>query len=94
MFESIGESSVRMAARVDYNHAEQDRNVALQKTEKLVEERPVENTKESAKPESDTKQKNNGYNSDENGIFFEFYDKKGNVVYRVPPEQKPIDEHA
>lgn len=94
MLESIGESTVRMTARVDYNHAEQDKNVALQKAEKSVEERPIENTEQSTKSESDTEQKSSSYNSDENGVFFERYDKKGNVIFRVPPEQKPIDEHA
>ncbi|XPS85275.1 uncharacterized protein Dvar_32930 [Desulfosarcina variabilis str. Montpellier] len=79
---------------MDHSNAVEDRDVALQKTEKVIEERPIENTEESAKPESDTEQKTSSYNSDENGVYFEKYDKKGNVVFRVPPEQKPIDEHA
>ena len=94
MLESIGESTVRMTARVDHSYAAEDKDVALQKTEKAIEERPIENTEESTKSESDTEQKTSGYNSDENGVFFEKYDKKGNVIFRVPPEQKPIDEHA
>ncbi len=95
MLESIGESNVRMTSRVDHNHAVEDRNVAeLQKTEKVVEERPVENTGESTKSEADTEQTTSGYNSDENGVYFEKYDKQGNVIIRVPPEQKPIDELA
>jgi hypothetical protein len=94
MLESIGETNVRMTTRVDHNHAVENRDAALQKAEKVVEERPIEKTEESTKPESETKQTTSGYNNDENGIFFEKYDKKGNVIYRVPPEQKPIDEHA
>ena len=94
MLESIGESTVRMTARVDQNNVAEDRNVALQKAEKLVEERPVEDTEQSTKPESDSEQKSGSYESDENGVYFEKYDKQGNVVFRAPPEQKPIDEHA
>ena len=94
MLESIGESTVRMTTRVDNNQAVENRDVALQEAEKVVEERPIENTEESTKPESETEEKNSGYNSDENGVFFEKYDKEGNVILRVPPEQKPIDEHA
>lgn len=94
MLESIGESTVRMTTRVDHSQAVEDRDVALQKTEKVVEERPIENTEKSTKPESDTEQRTSGYDSDENGVYFEKYDKQGNIIFRVPPEQKPIDEHA
>ena len=94
MLESIGESAVRMTTRMDSSHAVENRDVALQKAEKVVEERPIENADESTKPEADTEQKTSGYNSDENGIFFEKYDKQGNVILRVPPEEKPIDEHV
>jgi hypothetical protein len=94
MLESIGESTVRMTTRVDHNNAVENRDTALQKTEKVVEERPIENTAESKKAESDTEQKSSGYNSDNNGVYFEKYDRQGNVIFRVPPEQKPIDENA
>ena len=94
MLESIGESTVRMTTRVDGNQAGDNKDAALQKTEKRVEERPIEDAQDSSKPESDTDQKTSGYNSDENGIYFERYDRKGNVILRVPPEEKPIDEHA
>lgn len=94
MLESIGESAVRMTTRVEHNHAVGDRDVTLQKAEKVIEERPIESAEESTKPESDTEQKTSGYNSDESGVYFEKYDKQGNVIFRVPPEQKPIDEHA
>jgi hypothetical protein len=93
MLETIGESAVRTTTRMDSNHAVENRDLALQKANKVVEERPIENAEESTKPESDTEEKTGAYNSDENGIFFEKYDKQGNVILRVPPE-KPIDEHV
>jgi hypothetical protein len=94
MLDTIGESAVRMTTRTETNLAVDNKDVALQKVEKAVEERPIESSQETAKPESDVDQKTGGYKTDDRGIFFEKYDKKGNVIYRTPPEQKPIDEQA
>jgi hypothetical protein len=94
MLDTIGESAVRTTTRTDNNLAVENRDIAFKKVEKAVEERPIESTQESAKPESDAEKKTGGYNVDDEGVFFEKYDKNGNVVFRTPPEQKPIDEHA
>ena len=94
MINTIGESAVRTTMLTDNNLAVGNKDVAFKKIQKAVEERPIENPQESAKPESDTKKKTGGYNADDDGIFFEKYDKNGNVIFRTPPEQKPIDEHA
>ncbi|MBR9987610.1 MAG: hypothetical protein KFF68_17025 [Desulfosarcina sp.] len=94
MLNIIGESAVRTTTRVDSNPAMENKDIALKKVEKAIEERPIESPQESATPESDGKQKTGGYKADEGGIFFEKYDKNGNVIFRTPPEQKPIDEHV
>ena len=97
MLETIGESNVRMTTRVDNNLAVENKDVALKEVAQKIEERPVEMSQESTKaePETDRQETRSGsYETDANGIFFEKYDKDGNVVYRVPPEQKPIDERA
>jgi len=94
MLNTIGESVVRTTTRADNNLSLENRDVTLEKTEKVVEERPVENSEESAKSETDEDRKSSSYDVDERGVFFEKYDQKGNVVYRIPPEQKPIDELA
>ena len=94
MLETIGESVVRTTTRADNNLALETKDVDLNKVAKAVEERPIESSQESAKPESDTDKKAGGYNADDNGIFYEKYDNKGNVIFRLPPEQKPIDERA
>ncbi|WP_319524980.1 hypothetical protein [uncultured Desulfosarcina sp.] len=94
MFNTIGESVVRTTTRADNNLALENRDVSLEKTEKVVEERPVENSEESAKSETEGDRKPSGYDVDDKGVYFEKYDKKGNVIYRIPPEQKPIDELA
>jgi hypothetical protein len=94
MLDTIGESTVRMTTRTDNNLAVEHKDIALQKVEKAVEERPIESAQKSTKPESDGGKKTGGYNADDEGIFFEKYDEKGNVIYRTPPEQKPIDERV
>jgi hypothetical protein len=95
MLDTIGESAVRTTNRTDSNLAMENKDMALKKVAKVVEERPIERSQESTKPESDAhNNKTGGYDVDDGGVFFEKYDKNGNVIYRQPPEQKPIDEHA
>ena len=94
MLDTIGESAVRTTMRTDNNLVMENKDVALKKVEKAVEERPIESSQESAKPESDAQKKTGGYKTDDEGVFFEKYDKNGKVIFRTPPEQKPIDEHA
>jgi len=94
MLNSIGETVVRTTTKVDNNLAVENKDVTLAKTEKTVEERPIERSEESAKSEPEKESKSGGFNVDDRGVFFEKYDKKGNVVLEVPPEKKPIDELA
>ena len=94
MLNSIGESVVRTTTKADNNLAVENRDVTLAKTEKVVEERPIEGSEESTKTEPEKDRRTGGYNVDDRGVFFEKYDKKGNVVLEVPPEKKPIDELA
>ena len=94
MLDTIGESAVRTTTRMDNNLAVENKDVAFKKVEKAVEERPIESSQESAKPESDADKKTGGYNVDDGGVFFEKYDKTGKVIFRTPPEQKPIDAHV
>ena len=96
MLDTIGEPAVRMTTRTENNLAVGNKDVALEKVEKAVEERPIESSQESEKPESAAGEKSGGYDYDaeDGGVFFEKYDKNGNVIYRTPPEQKPIDERV
>ena len=94
MLDTIGESTVRMTMRADNNLAVEDKDVTFEKVEKAVEERPIESSQESAKPESDAGENTGGYDMENGSVFFEKYDKNGKVIFRTPPEQKPIDEHA
>lgn len=94
MLEPIGEATVRTTTRTDNHLTVGHRDIDLRKVAKAVEERPIESSQESTKPESDADQKAGAYKTDDEGVFFEKYDKDGNVVYRTPPEKKPLDERA
>ena len=92
MLESISGSTVRMTEHTNNHLAVKSRDAAFQKALKVVEERPVVRSQEASETESDIEQKTGGYNSDDDGIFFEKYDEHGNVIFRVPQEHKPVDE--
>lgn len=94
MLDAIGEPAVRTTTRTDNNLAVESKDVDLKKVAKAVEERPIESSQESAPPDSDAGEKSGGYNVDDEGVFFEKYDKNGNVILRIPPEQKPINERV
>ncbi len=94
MLHSIGESVVRTTTKVDNNLAVENKDITLAETEKTVQERPIEGSEESAPTDSEKDRETSSFDVDEKGVFFEKYDKKGNVVLRVPPEKKPIDELA
>ena len=94
MLEPIGEPAVRTTTRIDNSLAVEAKDVDLKKMEKVTQERPIESSLESTKTDSDEKKNNSGYNVADDGIVYEKYDKNGKVVLRLPPEQKPIDEHV
>ena len=92
MLDSLGEISVRMTTRTESYQTTENRHIALQKAKKVIEERPIENAKNSATAGSIYEQDTDGYNFEDGAIFYEKYDKHGNVTIRVPQEKKPIDE--
>ncbi len=98
MLDVIGESNVRMTLRTETNQAVDNKDIALQKIEKSVEERPVERSLESSGSKSKAKEgkekKDGNYKIDDKGVYYEKYDKEGKVIFRTPPEKKPIDELA
>jgi hypothetical protein len=94
MLDPLGKVDVRMTTHTDGYQTTGSRDLAIHKAEKIVEKRPLDNVKESATIESSAVQKTDGYNLDGGGIFYEKYDKNGNVIIRVPREKKPIDDIA
>ncbi len=92
MLESIGETTIKAAIRVDNNTLAENKQLNMQKTEKLKRERPVEKSEESRKSEtasSETDFNENTsttkFNLEEKRIVFEKYDKNGQLIHRIPP---------
>lgn len=92
MLNPISESVVRTTTRADNHFVQENKDAALEKTAKVTEERAIEDSEESKKSNLANERDLSGYDVDDEGLYFEKYDKKGNVVYRLPPEKKPIDE--
>ena len=96
MLDTIGDSAIRMSTKIDANTANADKDVAIQQTDKIAEERPIEQSGKGTK--SDLEQSGKGgtskYNLSEGQIVFEKYDKNGNIILRIPPNEKPVDEIA
>jgi hypothetical protein len=87
MLDPLGKVDVRMTTHTDGYQTTGSRDLAIHKAEKIVEKRPLDNVKESATIESSAVQKTDGYNLDGGGIFYEKYDKNGNVIIRVPEKK-------
>lgn len=96
MLDTIGDSSIRFTTKSDNNLAVEDKDVTNQRIDKIREERPVEKSDEGTKTdlEQDKNNKNSKYQLEENKIVFEKYNKNGEVILRIPPAQKPVDEIA
>jgi hypothetical protein len=96
MFDTIGESTVRTVLRPESVSATTDKQVQVQRAEKLREARPVERGEDSAelKKEAGKKDSSIRYDLDEEAIVFEKYNKNGEVIFRLPPKQNPVDELA
>lgn len=92
MIESIGEPAVRITTRISNHQILDHRDTVIEKIDKSVEERPVESAQKTDPDKSDFEQKAGGFNSDEDGFYFEKYDEHGNVILRIPNEHRHIEE--
>jgi hypothetical protein len=97
MINNISEATVRVATKVDPSSAIHEKEVAAQKAKELREARPVE--KGEAGDQTDTDHQRKGKDSsrymiENNQIVFEKYNKKGELIYRLPPSDSPVDEMA
>lgn len=96
MINDITEGSMRVAARVGSSDIILDKELTRQQSEMLREARPVENSEGGAQAEQkkDFEEGDSRYLMDDKHIVFEKYDEKGNLVLRVPPTYKPVDERV
>jgi hypothetical protein len=97
MINNISEAPLRMAAKVDSGGAIQEKQVNVQKAEEIRQVRPVEKSEaggKSEKKKAKTEEDTSKYVVDNNQVVFEKYDSNGDLILRIPPSYKPVDERV
>ncbi len=97
MINAIGEATIQQFVRTSYNVQNSDKYLAVQKTDKIRKQRPVERGDDSQKPEMNLQNQANmkTRNSIEDGkLVVEKYDEDGNLVKKTPPGYLPIGERV
>ena len=96
MINNVSESALRSTTKVDPSVAVLDREVSQEKTERIKENRPIESAEAGVKAEAENaeEQRSSKFTLVQNKMVFEKYDKNGEVILRVPPSSKPVNEIA
>ena len=95
MINTISEGTMRTAVKIDPGEAIHDRQINQAKSDEIRKARPVENMESGSKAGSKTqKEPSSRYLMEENRVVFEKYNKDGELLYRLPPKHKPVDERV
>jgi hypothetical protein len=97
MINAIGEATLQQIVRSNYNSETYDKDLEVQKAEKVKEHRPVEKSNDGHKPGMDLKSEKEieKRNSLENGqITVKSYDDSGRLVKISPPGYLPPGQTA
>jgi len=95
MINAIGEATMQQFVRSNYVSGTYDKDLEGQKTEKIREQRPVEESEKGHRPEMDMKSEEDlkSRNILEDGILLvEKYDGNGRLVSVTPPGYLPPGE--
>jgi hypothetical protein len=97
MINNISESTLRVASKIDPSGAIHEKEVAAQKAKELRKARPVEKGEAGNQTETENQHKDKDssrYLIDNNHIVFEKYNKNGDLIFRLPPSDTPVDKMA
>jgi hypothetical protein len=97
MINNISEGTVRIVSKIDNVGSIHEKEFSQQKAEEVRQVRPVEkseagdqaNKKKPKKEETSSK-----YVIDQNQLVYQKYNSKGDLILSIPPDHKPVDEHA
>ena len=85
MIDVIGEVAAQSTARADHNAVGNIREAAEAEAEKVVAERPVEETsKKDARAQSEDDTSGFNFMGESNQVVYEKYDKEGKLVLQIP----------
>ena len=97
MINAIGEATIQQFVRTSYNAETFDKDLAVQKTDKVREQRPIEKGDDGQKSEMNLQSQGNmkSRNSFVDGkLVVEKYDEDGNLIKKTPPGYLPISERV
>ena len=97
MINAIGEATMQQFVRSNYNSETYDKDLEVQKAEKVKEQRPVEETEIGHQPEMNLNSEEDlkTRNKFEDGkLIVESYDDAGRLVKVTPPGYLPPGETA
>lgn len=97
MIGNINEGSVRVAAKIGPSDIIHEKEFNQQKAEETRQARPVEKPEDSAQTEKkkDKKKEESGQFLVENKqVVYEKYDSNGELILRIPPSYKPVNERV
>jgi hypothetical protein len=93
MINAIGEATMQQFVRTSYNAENFNKDLAVQKTDKVREQRPVEKGNDSHQPEMNLQSQRNmesRNNIVDGNLVVEKYDEDGNLVKKTPPGYLPL----
>lgn len=98
MFDPIGEPNVRSIVRPEPVVAINEREIQTQQDQKLRESRSIEKNENSAEIKKERNREESRqtskYKQEGNTIIYEKYNKNGELILRIPPKEKPVDQLA
>lgn len=95
MINNISETTLRVASKIDPSGAFHEKEAAAQKAKELRKARPVEKGEAGNQTETENHHKakdSSRYLIDDNRIVFEKYNKNGELIFRLPPSDTPVDK--
>ena len=97
MINAIGEATIQQFVRTSYNAETFDKDLAVQKTDKVREQRPVAKGDDGQKPEMNLHSQENMKSRNcfvDGKLVVEKYDEDGRLVKITPPGYLPIGERV
>ncbi len=94
MINGISEGALRVASKIDPIGVIHEKEVNQQKAKEILDARPVEKSDGSAQAQ-DKKLQEKGKEQflfEDEHMVFEKYDKNGDLILRIPPSDKPVDQ--
>ena len=87
MIELASEATVQQVTRADQNQAFSHKETVRHEAQKVIADRPVEKSEESAASKATAKQDETEtrYNLENKRIIIEKYDENGNLILQMPP---------